>query len=121
MDRRLQHCFTDLELDKDVCCIFLSDDDLLEINRSALNHDYYTDILTFDYTDDDDFTHSELYISLDRIAENAEQLGLSFVEEVHRVIIHGMLHIAGYTDKSEEDMLKMRAMEDHYLDLQRST
>lgn len=121
IDQRIEQCFTALALSKDVCCIFVSDDALLEINKQALDHDYYTDIITFDYSDDEDFTHSELYISLDRVQENAKQLGQEFKEELHRIIIHGMLHLAGFNDKTPEQIEKMRSMEDHYLDLQRST
>lgn len=121
LDQRLERCFTELCVSKPVCCIFLTDDALLEINRSALQHDYYTDIITFDYSDDPDFTHNELYISLDRVLDNARELKQEFMHELHRVIIHGMLHLAGYNDKSPAEVVKMRALEDRFLDLQRST
>lgn len=94
---------------------------MLSVNQSVLNHDYYTDIISFDYSDDPDIARSEILISLDRVRDNAEQMQLPFVEELHRVIIHGLLHFAGYTDDSEEAKKKMRSMEDHFLDLQRST
>ena len=121
IDQRIERCFTEMCLSKDVCFIFITDEDLLEINISALNHDYYTDIITFDYSDDDDYTHSEIYISIDRVKDNAEQFNTSFVEELHRVMIHGLLHLGGYNDKSPGEQEKMRSMENHYLDLQRST
>jgi rRNA maturation RNase YbeY len=121
LDSRLTDCFDDLNLPKAVSCIFMSDDDLLEINQMALQHDYYTDVITFDYSDDPDYTHSELYISLDRVEDNASQYDIDPREELHRVIIHGMLHLAGYNDKTPEQVEKMRSMENRYLDLHRST
>lgn len=121
IDTRIDACFKELSLSKDVCFVFLTDNDLLDINISALDHDYYTDIITFDYSDDEDFTHSEVYISLDRVMDNSKQFQVSFVEELHRVMIHGLLHLAGYNDKTALEQEKMRSMENHYLDLQRST
>ncbi len=121
VDHRIEFTQKDLKLKKDVSCIFISDEAMLALNKSSLQHDYYTDILTFDYSDDDDYETSEIYISLDRVQENAKHFESSFVEELHRVIIHGLLHLAGYNDKLEADQVKMRSMENHYLDLQRST
>jgi len=93
--------------------IFCSDDFLLNINQEYLNHDYYTDIITFDYSSDK--VEGELYISIDRVRENAKDLGISFNHELHRVIIHGVLHLCGYKDKSEEEEKLMRLKEDTYL------
>ena len=121
IDQRIENCYQKLNIIKDVCFLFVSDEALREINKQSLNHDYYTDILTFDFSEDEDFTHSEVYISLDRVAENAEHYNSLFVEELHRVIIHGLLHLAGHNDKTEAEKLKMTQLEDHYLDLQRST
>lgn len=118
---KLELCFEQLELSKGVCYILLDDESLLEINNSLLQHDYYTDIITLDYADDEDFSHSEVYISIDRVKENAEQYGVSFVDELNRVFIHGLLHLAGHADKTEEEKELMRAQEDHYLALLRST
>ncbi len=95
--------------------IFCTDDYLLNINRSALNHDYYTDIITFDLSNDDSFTIGEIYISIDRVKDNANQLAIPFNQELHRVIFHGALHLCGYEDKSKADIVKMRSMEDKYL------
>jgi rRNA maturation RNase YbeY len=96
--------------------IFCSDDYLLSINRSYLQHDYYTDIITFDLTP---FPKSpiqaELYISVDRVKDNARQLGLPYYKELHRVIFHGLLHLLGYKDKSAPDQKKMREMEEKLL------
>lgn len=99
-----------------ICLIFCSDDYLLEINQQHLNHDYFTDIVTFDYTVDDEVA-GDLFISVDRIRDNADDFGVSFEEELHRVCIHGVLHLCGYKDKSEEDELMMRQKENEALSL----
>ncbi|MCL4111441.1 UNVERIFIED_CONTAM: hypothetical protein GTU68_020715 [Idotea baltica] len=93
--------------------IFCSDEFLLNINKEYLNHDYYTDIITFDYSSDK--IEGELYISIDRVRENASELDISLNLELHRVIIHGVLHLCGYSDKSEEEEKTMRLKEDTYL------
>ncbi|MEJ8841871.1 rRNA maturation RNase YbeY [Lacibacter sp. H375] len=97
--------------------IFCTDDALLEINRIYLQHDYYTDIITFPLSTASDPIQAELYISTERVKENAKQGGVSFKEELHRVIFHGCLHLAGYGDKSSQQIKKMREREDHYLRL----
>ena len=94
--------------------IFCSDKRLLEINRQYLQHDYYTDIITFDLSADHSIT-GEIYISIDRVKENARTLGTSFKSELHRVIFHGALHLCGYTDKKKEDIAEMRRREDYWL------
>ncbi len=94
--------------------IFCSDDFLLDINIKYLGHDYYTDIITFPYTEDNDIV-SDLYISLDRVRENAADFQVSFENELQRVMVHGLLHLLGYKDKTEEDQLRMREMENVYL------
>ena len=100
----------------DVALIFCSDDYLLEVNRTHLDHDYYTDIITFDYTDNQEVS-GDLFISLDRVKENAESFEVSFEHELHRVIIHGILHLCGYKDKSDEDEKLMRSKENDALSL----
>jgi len=94
--------------------IFCSDDFLLEINRSHLNHDYYTDIITFDLSDTS-FKQGEIYISIDRVRDNASQFSSPQIQELHRVIFHGILHLCGYKDKSKLDQAIMRSKEDFYL------
>ena len=97
--------------------IFCTDEDLLEMNRSFLQHDYYTDIITFPLSLKDQPIQAELYISIDRVRDNAHQGNGSFKEELHRVIFHGCLHLTGYGDKSSQQIKKMREREDHYLRL----
>ena len=97
--------------------IFCSDDYLLKINREYLKHDYYTDIITFDYCDKDVIS-GEMYISLDRVADNARNYKASFDIELRRVIFHGVLHLCGYEDKNDESQALMRAKEDYYLQKQ---
>ena len=93
--------------------IFCSDDYLLEINKTHLNHDYYTDIITFPLSQDP--IEATIFVSIDRVKDNAKQFNQSFIDELHRVIAHGLLHLIGYNDKSEEESKIMRAMEDKVL------
>jgi len=97
--------------------IFCSDEYLLNINREYLDHDYYTDIITFDNSEEEDKVLSDIFISIDRVIDNAENSQLNFDQELHRVIIHGLLHLIGYNDKNEEDRITMRSKEDHCLSL----
>ncbi len=94
----------------------VSDNQLLEINKLSLNHDYYTDIITFDYTERKDI-NGDIYISLDRIRENAKTYNNSPYEELLRVMCHGVLHLCGYKDKSKIDKKQMTAMENKYLEI----
>lgn len=94
---------------------FCSDDKLLEINRERLGHDFYTDIVTFPLTDCEVVLSSEFCISLDRIRENAETFGRSYESELHRVIIHGVLHLIGFDDHTEEEEGVMREKEEEAL------
>lgn len=94
--------------------IFVSDKRLLEINRQFLQHDYYTDIITFEMGAGAS-TEGEIYISIDRVRDNARQLGTSFKAELHRVIFHGALHLCGYGDKTPKEEALMRKKEDFYL------
>ncbi|MEO5968255.1 MAG: rRNA maturation RNase YbeY [Ferruginibacter sp.] len=95
--------------------IFCSDEFLLEINRDFLKHDYYTDIITFGEATKDNTISGELYISIDRVAENSKLYNKSINEELHRVIFHGLLHLCGYRDKSNTEILTMRNKEEEYL------
>lgn len=95
-------------------CIFCSDEHLLKINKDFLNHDFYTDVITFDLSNQSKI-EGEIYLSIDRIKENAKQGGISFNEEFHRVIFHGVLHLCGYKDKNKEQLIQMRLAEDKYL------
>ena len=97
--------------------IFCSDDRLLEINKQFLNHDYYTDIITFNLSGANQPINVEIYISVDRVRENARDFNSSVQMELHRVIIHGALHLCGYKDKTRKDQAEMRKMEDKYLRL----
>lgn len=100
----------------DVNLIFCSDEHLLEMNRTHLDHDYYTDIITFDYTDVD-VVSGDLFISVDRVRENAQDLSVEFMDELNRVCVHGLLHLCSYKDKSPADVLMMRSKEDQMLEL----
>lgn len=90
--------------------VFCSDDFLLEINQSYLNHDTYTDIITFDYNEDG-LLSGEIYISTDRVVENALRFRESETNELHRVMVHGLLHLCGYPDKTDEEKDVMRKLE----------
>ena len=98
----------------EISYIFCSDEQLLEINKEFLNHDYYTDIITFDYSEADVIS-GDLFISIERIKDNAKTLKTSYQEELHRVIIHGVLHLLGYKDKTEVESENMRKLEDDCL------
>ena len=95
--------------------IFCSDQYLLEINRQYLKHDYYTDIITFDLSEPGQPINAEIYISVDRVRENAREFNSSIKRELHRVVFHGALHLVGYKDKGREEESKMRKMEEKYL------
>ncbi len=94
--------------------LFCDDEKILEVNREYLQHDYYTDIITFDYSEDDTI-NGDLVISLDTVRSNAEQLGKDYDEELHRVIIHGILHLCGLNDKGIGERELMEAAEDRAL------
>lgn len=102
------------QLLKEIRYIFCSDDYLLQINRDHLQHDYYTDIITFDLSEGEGIT-AEVYISTDRVKDNAATLGTGYNSEMLRVIFHGALHLCGYKDKSREQSAQMRKMEEFYL------
>lgn len=104
-----------------IAYIFCNDDKILEVNRQYLQHDYYTDIITFDYCDDErmmgkkDTISGDLFISLDTVRSNATQQGTTYEEELHRVIIHGILHLCGINDKGPGEREVMEAAENKAL------
>ena len=98
----------------EISVIFCSDDYLLRINEEYLNHNYYTDIITFDYCENS-FISGDLFISMDRIADNARKFSSTLNKELYRVVFHGLLHLAGYKDKTPEEQALMRLKEDYYL------
>ena len=100
---------------KELNYIFCSDNYLLQINRQYLDHDTFTDIITFDNSEAEKVITGDIFISIDRIKENAAQLQIAEKEELHRVIIHGALHLLGYKDKKTADKIKMTLKEDFYL------
>ena len=98
----------------DVAYVFCDDEEILRVNRQYLQHDYYTDIITFDY-DEGDVISGDLFISLDTVRTNAEQLGVSYEQELNRVIIHGILHLCGINDKGPGEREIMEAAENKAL------
>ena len=100
----------------EIAYIFVDDEEILRVNREYLQHDYYTDIITFDYTEGDTIS-GDLFLSLDTVRTNAEQFGKPYEEELHRVIIHGILHLCGINDKGPGERELMEAAEDKALAL----
>lgn len=100
----------------DINYIFCSDRKILEVNRQYLGHDYYTDIITFDETKDQRIA-GDLFISLETVASNAELMNTSFDEELHRVLVHGVLHLCGLKDKQDDEAARMREEERKALDI----
>ena len=98
----------------DLSFIFCSDSYLLKINRQYLQHDYFTDIITFDYVNEK-LISGDIFISVDRVAENSQQYQVEFGHELNRIIIHGVLHLCGYKDKLPEEKEVMTQKEDYYL------
>lgn len=98
----------------DVSVIFCSDKYILDINIKYLQHDYYTDIITFDYCEGNRLS-GDLFISIDSVRENAAFYGVEFADELNRVIVHGLLHLIGYDDHTPEDIAVMREKENYYL------
>ena len=99
----------------DISVIFCSDPYILDVNLRYLKHDYYTDIITFDYCEGGKRLSGDLFISVDTVRENAAFYGVEFADELNRVIVHGLLHLIGYDDHTEEDQAVMRAKENYYL------
>ena len=98
----------------EITLIFCSDEELLLVNQQHLNHDYYTDIITFDYCSEN-VVSGDLFLSMDRIKENAIKFNVSFNEELHRVVFHGVLHLLGYNDKTAIEIKEIRDRENYYL------
>lgn len=108
--------FSDYEIASyQINIIFMDDESLLKINKDYLNHDDYTDIITFDLSEIEELKSGELYISVERVKDNSEQLSVPFLEELCRVMIHGCLHLCGFNDKTAEEKNEMRKYEEHYL------
>ena len=101
----------------DISYTFCTDEDLLEINRSFLDHDTFTDIISFPTSGNPDIASGEIFISIDRVAENAIKFNVSTKKELFRVMIHGVLHFLGYEDHTSAEKKQMRAKEDNYLHL----
>ena len=99
--------------------IFCSDNYILDINQKYLQHDYFTDIITFDYCENDVLS-GDLFISVDSVRENSVFYKTEFTDELNRVIVHGLLHLIGYDDHSDEDIKMMRSKENYYLELRKS-
>ncbi|MFD2554289.1 rRNA maturation RNase YbeY [Sphingobacterium tabacisoli] len=95
--------------------IFCSDEYLLDINKEYLNHDTYTDIVTFDSSEDEEVIAGDIFISIERVRENASKFKVLERDELHRVIIHGVMHLCGYLDKKKEEKERMTAKENEYL------
>lgn len=100
----------------DISIIFCSDNYILDVNLRYLHHDYFTDVITFDYCEGNRLS-GDLFISVDSVRENAVEFGTEFDDELHRVIVHGLLHLIGYDDHTPEDQKQMREKEDYYLGL----
>lgn len=96
--------------------IFCNDDYILDVNRKYLNHDYYTDVITFDYREGK-ILSGDVFISLDTVQSNALEFDATYENELHRVIVHSVLHLIGFKDKSDEDVKEMRQNENHCLEL----
>ena len=99
---------------KDLSLVFTDDDYLLEVNKQYLNHDYFTDVITFDYSDFPNVS-GDVMISLDRVKDNAHSMNLAYELEFYRVVFHGVLHLCGYKDKKKDDVSLMREKEDFYI------
>jgi probable rRNA maturation factor len=97
--------------------IFCSDEYLHKINLEYLDHDTYTDIITFDNSEDENIVEGDIFISIERVKENSFTLNTVFEEELKRVIVHGLLHLCGYDDHSPEDKAEMRLLESEYIEI----
>ena len=102
---------------EELSIIFCSDDYLLQINTQYLNHDYYTDIITFDQSEQEESIEGDIFISIDRVESNAETNNVPFESELSRVMVHGVLHLIGFHDKSPDEQMVMRQKEDACLSL----
>ncbi len=98
----------------DISYVFCSDEKILEVNKQYLQHDYYTDIITFDYTEKKTI-NGDIFVSIDTVFSNAEKFNVAFEQELHRVLIHGVLHLCGQADKSDSERAEMTRKEDEAL------
>jgi rRNA maturation RNase YbeY len=110
----IEHNLKNLQL---INYIFTSDSYLLSINEEYLKHNTLTDIITFNQSTDQNLIEADIFISIERIKENSKKLNIPFKEELHRVMIHGVLHLLGFNDKSDPEKKEMRKKENHYLAL----
>ncbi|HNS17103.1 MAG TPA: rRNA maturation RNase YbeY [Bacteroidales bacterium] len=101
----------------DINIILCTDEFLRQLNLTYLSHDHFTDVLTFDFSESEQIASGDIYISLPRVKENAITFGVSVKDELHRVMVHGILHLAGYDDKRARDKKRMTEKENHYLSL----
>jgi rRNA maturation RNase YbeY len=101
----------------DLSYVFVSDEELLEMNRQYLQHDYFTDIITFDNSEDEDTIEGDIFISTDRVEENGQTIGKGILEEYLRVVAHGLLHLCGLGDKSDTEIETMRMAEEAFIEL----
>lgn len=102
---------------EDINYVFCSDEYLLDINKTHLDHDYYTDIITFDNSEETHVLEADIFISVDRVEENSKSIGTDFSQELYRVIIHGLLHLLGFGDKTDSEKKEMREKEDSCISL----
>jgi|TARA_B100001063_G_C16522258_1_gene432237 rRNA maturation RNase YbeY len=100
-----------------VNCVFCSDEYLLKINKKHLEHNFLTDIITFDFSEKKNQIEGDLYISVDRVKDNAKKYKDTFLDETTRVVLHGLLHLIGYNDKTEKEKKRMRVLENKYVSL----
>ena len=100
--------------EENIVLVFCSDSFLLDLNKKHLDHDYFTDIITFSYTVNNNIS-GDLFISVDRVKENSLKEGVSFEKELERVVYHGVLHLCGYKDKTQKEIKEMRSKENYYL------
>jgi rRNA maturation RNase YbeY len=113
----ISHTIFNLKKDVgDINYVFCDNEFITDINKKFLNHDYPTDIITFDYSDTK-IINGEIYLSIEQIKENHKTYNTNLTDELHRVIIHGILHLLGYKDKTKTEQLEMRTQEDYYLSL----
>lgn len=99
----------------DLNYMFCSDEHVLQVNRDYLQHDYYTDIITFDMSEEEDKIEGDIFISVDRVVDNANKLAVPAEQEMRRVLAHGLLHLCGYGDKTDEEAAQMRHKEDEWI------
>lgn len=118
---QLNKIHQDLKLVKPIIFYLQTDEEVRLLNKKVLDHDYYTDVITFDYEDDDDLDENEVVISWERVIDNAQKFDQDKNREMLRVFIHAMLHLAGFNDSTVSEKKEMSSQEEHYLTLHCST